>query len=343
MTRYWSPSRVAAAIVPVAIALAVNGAFSADPIPPTTVQLDHDEAGDQDDLCIWRNAKDPARSLIITSDKKANLIAVYTLQGELLQKLSVPKPGNIDLRNNIRSGDENLDVVVVNQRSDGWKLAVFVVNQETLRLERWDRDNLSTGPNYGLCLYHSRVSGLLHAVITSELGTIEQYALTIGAKGDVSMKRVREWKIGKSEGAVADDELGRLYISEEESGVWELGAEPDQPAPGELVIRLGEHGLKPDLEGITLLHRGEHKGYLLLSSQGQSRFFVFERMGSHRYLGDFGIDGVIDTDGIDVTGEPLGEDFPHGLFGCHNAATKRCSVWLVPWEKISKQLDLESR
>ena len=325
------------------IAVAIHVACAAEPISSATnVRLSHDSAGDQDDLCIWRNAKEPARSLIITSDKKANWIAVYNLQGDLLQKLPFPKPGNIDLRLNVKAGDVERDVVVVNQRTDGWKLGVFVVNRETLQLERWDQGDLSTGPNYGLCLYHSRVNGTLHAVITSEPGPIEQYALSIGAKGDVSMKRVREWKIGKSEGAVADDELGRLYISEEEVGVWELGAEPDQPAPGELVIRLGEHGLKPDLEGITLLRRGKDEGCLLLSSQGQSRFFVYERTGTHRYLGDFAIDGVTDTDGIDVMGEPLDEAFPHGLFGCHSAATDPCNVWLIPWEKIAGQLQLDS-
>lgn len=310
---------------------------SSHPVIEPKVQLTHAEAGDQDDLCVWRDAADPSRSLVITSDKKANLIAVYDLQGKLLQTLPVSKPGNIDLRHGVKVGQESRDLVVVNQRTDGWKLAVFAVHAAERRLQRLDQNDLETGPNYGLCLYNSPASGLLHAVITSEAGTMEQYAFNFSAKSP-AIQRVRHWKLGKTEGAMADDALGRLYLSEEEGGVWELGAEPDQPTPGKLVIRLGEHGLQPDLEGIALLTTSKVDGYLLLSSQGQSRFFVYERTGQHRFVGTFAIAGAEETDGIDVLATPLGPDFPHGIFGCHTAKTKPCRILLTPWDAIARQV-----
>lgn len=301
-----------------------------------SVRLDHESAGDQDDLCFWRDADDPLRSLVITSDKKAGQIAVYDLKGELQQLVKLPKPGNIDIRQEVECGGKIRDIIAVNQRTDGWKLAVFEMNRSTRQLERLDRNDLTTGPNYGVCLYHSRKDGTLYAVITSEEGTMEQYALS-RTEEPLSMKKVRNWKIGKAEGAVADDELGKLYITEEEGGVWELEAEPTGDTPGKLVIRLGEHGLKADLEGITVVKHGTDEGLLIVSSQGQNRFFVYERTGAHRFLGSFSVTGAEETDGIDIFPVPLGEEFPQGLFGCHTAATIRPSVLLTSWSQIAKQ------
>lgn len=305
---------------------------------PFAVRLDHPDAGDQDDLCFWRDADEPSRSLVITSDKKAALIAVYDLQGKLLQLERVPKPGNVDIRQNVELGGSLRDVIVVNQRTDGWKLALFEVDRAARRIRRLDEGQLTTGPNYGVCLYHSRVNGSLYAVITSEAGTLAQYEVLLGADAKPSLRKVRSWKGGKCEGAVADDEFGKLYIAEEEKGVWELGAEPDQPSPGKLVIRLGENGLKPDLEGVTLAMRPGGAGYLIVSSQGADLFFVYERTGGHQFVGSFAIQGAEETDGIDVFEGPAGDQFPQGVFGCHTGATKRCSILLTPWNAIVKEL-----
>lgn len=334
-------------LLAVIMAIAVTAADAADSlssaIAESAVRLDHSDAGDQDDLCFWYDANEPARSLVITSDKKANLIAVYDLQGRLLQLANVPKPGNIDIRQDVDCDGTPRDLIVVNQRTDGWKLALFEVNRKDRKLVRLDNGELKTGPNYGVCWYHNAKQRSLYAVVTSEKGTLEQYQVTVNAKGQPSSSKVRNWELGKCEGAVADDSLGKLYISVEEQGVWELGAEPDQPTPGKLVIRLSEDGLKPDLEGITILKQTEQTGYLLLSSQGQNLFFVYDRAGDHPFLGTFKVQGAEDTDGIDVLAKPLGDQFPQGVFGCHTAATKRCSVILTPWDKIAKELKVSAK
>lgn len=328
---------------------ASSSAATATTMPAFTprMQLHHAGNRDQDDLCFWRNRLNPEHSLIITSDKKANLVTVYDLKGAVKQTIDVPKPGNIDIRCGVRLGDQSRDLVVVNQRSDGTRLLVFEVDSGKRRLARLDRGDISTGPNYGGCLYLSCRSGLVYFVATSEEGTVEQHELRMDAAGRLSGERVRQWKIGKCEGAVADDERGRLYISEEATGVWELGAEPDAPTPGTLVIRVNEHGLKPDLEGITLLKpkRKDGVGYdgcLILSSQGQSRYFVYERESTHRFLGDFSIAGAEETDGIDVIAEPFGAEFPHGVFGCHSNRGKK-PILLTSWEEISRALELPAR
>lgn len=336
ITSAWLCGLILSACGPITVCTADDGTLI-----PSLMRLDHPQSGDQDDLCFWYDDEQPANSLVITSDKKAGLIAVYDLMGALKQLVKVPKPGNIDIRQNVDCQGTKRDIVVVNQRTDGWKLVVFEFNRQTRQLDRLDRHDLITGPNYGVCLYHSRKTGELHAVITSEDDQVEQYRLTIDDRRGISQNKVRSWALGKCEGAVADDELGRLYISVEEEGVWELGAEPDLPPPGKLVIRLGAQGLKPDLEGITLVNQTDGKGYLLLSSQGLNRLFAYDRGADHAFLGSIQIDGAEETDGIDVLPRSLGDTFPQGVFGCHTAKGDRPCILLTSWQAIARELSFK--
>ena len=62
-------------------------------------------------------------------------------------------------------------------------------------------------------------------------GQIAQMALTdTDGDGLVDGAIVRKWDVGSEvEGCVADDELGDLYISEEDVAIWKYGAEPTDP------------------------------------------------------------------------------------------------------------------
>ena len=95
------------------------------------------------------------------------------------------------------------------------------------------------------------------------------------------------------------------------------------------------------------LLRCRHGGYLVVSDQGINSFAVYRREGDNAYLGQFrvvadasaGIDGVSETDGIDVTSADLGPAFPHGVFiaqdGRNIAPTERQNFKLVPWQRIA--------
>jgi len=318
-----------------AMALLCSTSLGADstPVAQPAVTLQHDMARDQDDLCFWRNDVDPALSLVITSDKKAHRIAVYDLDGTLLQTLPLPKPGNIDLRRQVPLGGSVRDVVAVNVREEGGKLALFEVDPQSRQLQRLDDGTLATGPNYGICLYHRREPSRLDAVLTSETGAIRQFEITWTPEDRPALRLAREWNIGKAEAAVADDAAGQLYVSEEEGGVWLLDAAEESPAPGALVVRLGENSLEPDLEGVALAGN-----LLLLSCQSQNRFYVFDRTAGHALVGTFQVAGAQETDGIDIITEACGTKFPGGIFGCHTSATTPCPVLLTPWERISGQL-----
>ena len=302
-------------------------------IEPQVICADR-ESVDQDDMCFWVHPKDPSKSIVIAADKKADRLFVYDLEGRTLQSVTVEHPGNVDVRYGFVLGKRTVDIVALNQRHD-FKVFVFTVDADTRRLERVDDGNIGAGENYGGTLYRSPRSGRFYFFTTSKAGDVVQYKLTDNGSGKVTGEQVRSWKIRKSEAAVADDERGKVYIGEEDKGVWEVGGEPDDPAPGKLVVRVGENGLAGDVEGLAIYHRTGGEGYLIVSDQGVSEFKVYRRGGSHEPIGRFSIRGAEMTDGIDVCNAGLGPRFPKGLFACHTAEG-RCAVLLTSWEAIAQ-------
>jgi 3-phytase len=300
------------------------------------VRLSNPEAKDQDDACFWVHPERPEQSTIIASDKSAGRVFVYDLDGTVLQTITVPKPGNIDIRQRVKLDGHATDLVVVNQRTDGFKLVAFRVDLTTRRLERCD-ENCATGQNYGGCLYHSRKSGRLFFFCTSETGVIEQHELTGNGKGGVTTAKVRTLAAGKCEGAVADDQQGNLYIAEERRGVWRFEAEPDDPVSGDLVARVDANGLKGDVEGLALVPHASKGGLLLVSDQGRSRFMAYRLTAPHEYVGEFAVEGAADTDGIDVCPFALGPNFPHGAFVCHTDRSPR-PLLVANWADIATWL-----
>lgn len=301
------------------------------------VRLDSPEMKDQDDMCVWVHPTAPEKSSVICSDKTANALFVYDLAGNVIQHIPTHKPGNIDIRQRVQIDGKSVDLVVYNQRADGFKLCVYRVNGESRKLERMDDNLLTTGPNYGGCLYHSKKSGRLYCICTSDRGTVEQYELVGNGQGGISHKKVRSFPLGKCEGAVADDENATLYIGEEKGGVWKFGAEPDAPNQGTLIAKVGEHGMKGDVEGLAILPQGPRNGYLVVSDQGQNRFKIYQREAPHTFVGDFAIEGAEDSDGIEICPVNLGPGFPNGVFACHTGLAPHC-VLLTPLSEILKQV-----
>jgi hypothetical protein len=80
-----------------------------------------------DDPAIWIHPNDPAKSVIIGTDKSAGVF-VWDMNGNELQ--AIPQGtsvNNVDVRQNVIFGELRLDIVVANLRDAG-KLAVFKVN-----------------------------------------------------------------------------------------------------------------------------------------------------------------------------------------------------------------------
>ncbi len=309
-----------------------------------SVMLHNDAVGDQDDLCIWANGKDPSDSRVIVSDKKANSLFVYLLDGRLTQTIEVAKPGNIDIRRQVVFGGEAIqmqptDVVAFNVRADGWKVRVFSVNQSSSQLEPIDAGGFNTRPNYGSCLAYDSKSKRLFFIATSESSGVTQYELCRLIDGRLTCTEIKHWNLGKCEGIVADDESGEFYVAVEQEGIWKLDIDSNSHKAPELIVPLGKDGLAGDLEGLTLATLEDKSRVLIVSSQGLSKFFIFDRQSPWNRRGTFQIEGVTETDGIDLYQSNEFPDFAGGIFGCHTSQLQHPIV-LTSWKDILAKVDM---
>lgn len=298
-----------------------------------------------DDPAIWVHPTDPNLSTIIGTDKLGGL-AVYDLSGQQLQYVSGRKINNVDLRYRFPLGGKLISLVAASSPTDD-SIALYRVNPATRLLE-----NVAARPiasalpvEAGACMYHSPVSGKFYLILNDlTKGDVEQWELFDNGAGAVDAKLVRTFSVGfQTEGCVADDELGALYIASEEVGIWKYGAEPDAGANRLLIDTVGAGRLTADVEGLTIYYTSNGGGYLIASSQGSSQFVLYQRTGTNNYVMTFGIeasplvDKVAHTDGIDVINVPLGSAFPFGLFVAQDDYNDGANqnFKLIPWESIA--------
>lgn len=286
-----------------------------------------------DDPAIWRNSIDPSRSTVIGNDK-GGALEVYDLSGARIQRLTGGFFGNVDVRYGFVTGAGTTDIAVA------YRLGVRVYGIDPLTGLLSNITDTSTGSiatgigGEGICLYRSPISGAVSVFVNARDGRIVQMSLgDRDADGLVDGAVVRQWDVGTEiEGCVADDELGNLYVSEEDVAIWRYGAEPTDPTtPGSRVavdrtIATGGH-IRPDAEGLTIVYQPGGVGYLIASSQAASdtlnSYLVYERQGNNAFIRSFKVvPGVVDgcgrTDGIDSLAADLGPAFPNGIFVCQD-------------------------
>jgi 3-phytase len=327
----------------------VAGPLAGGPGQPITAHIETaavPHGGDAaDDVAVWIHPTSPSRSTIIATDKDGGL-AVYDLTGKELHYYPGTKPNNVDLRYNFPLAGKHVTLVATSDRSDE-TIRVYTVDPTTRELHDVTARRIKTGSDvYGLCMYRSARTDQYSVFATDRDGTRLQQWELFDRGGRVDARKVRTVTIGtKSEGCVADDELGFLYVSEEEVGLWRYGAEP---TAGEARTQIdttkrGSGHLTKDVEGVTIYHTSGGAGYLIVSSQGSNDYAVYERGGENRYLTRFSIasgaiDAVTDTDGIEVTSFNLGGPFAEGLFvaqdGDNDSGNQNFK--LVPWGVIAR-------
>jgi myo-inositol-hexaphosphate 3-phosphohydrolase/phosphodiesterase/alkaline phosphatase D-like protein len=346
--------------------------------------LPFSERADADDPAIYVNSTDAEKSLILTTVKNAGL-RVYDLSGKLLQEVN---PGNIrynniDLQYGFKLGGESVDIAVASDRNND-KLAIFRINPNNPGEYLEDITDSSIGTlfqdlpfdppysastrsAYGLALYRSPVTDDYYVFATRRAtGDVGQFKLIDQGNGKIGAERVREFTLPsptgvdrspQTEGTVVDQELGFLYIAQEDVGIWKFQAEPNGGTTGTLIERVrfeGGKNLTDDAEGLTIYYGKDGTGYLLASSQGDSTFAAFTREGNNDFLGRFAvgnngsIDSVQQSDGADVINVPLGSKFPFGLFVTQDGDNSpaqlvdgeniKTNFKLVPWENIVSAL-----
>jgi 3-phytase len=212
--------------------------------------------------------------VIGTSKNDRGGLEVYDLKGRRRQWLQLGQTNNVDLR--------GTTAVASNRTRD----SVDVLSFKAGRLALVRSFPVPFEP-YGLCIYRDTI-----IVTANDEGRVEQYSLSGRLLRRLSGIR------GQSEGCVASDARGVLYVAEEDRGIWKFKAAPTSSRRGTLIDSV-DGNLTADVEGLTVV--GAH---LIASSQGDSSFAVYRGdkfLGRFRVAAGGPIDQVTGTDGLDTS------------------------------------------
>ncbi|MDC8832345.1 phytase [Alteromonas gilva] len=266
-----------------------------------------------DDPAIWVNHDAPEASLVLGTDKKFGL-NVYSLDGQLQQSLPVGRVNNVDVRYQLSTAQGKQDIAVASNRSSQ-TLSVFSIANSG-KLSHIAELPTTLNDVYGLCT--GIIDKQLNVFINDTDGRYQRYVLSFD-RNTPSAELVDEFSLpSQPEGCVVDDNKNEIYMGEEARGIWRK----DLTAPGvapQLIAQVGGD-VAPDIEGMGI-YELDNQRYLVASSQGNNRFAVYALDNHNRLLGTFkiglnrqaAIDGVSETDGLEVTSMPMGDTYPAGL------------------------------
>ena len=295
------------------------------------VGTNHADAAD--DPAVWVDPTNPARALIVATDKKAGL-HVYDLAGKDLAFIQAGLVNNVDMAG---------DIIVASDRNDGVNahLAIFRLDGAKPAIAALGRAAAGTGEAYGLCVKKSMPGEPITAALIVKDGTVRVGTLSID--GAPSFAVLWEHKIPtQSEGCVFDGDT--LYVGEEVGGLWEL-KQQGKGASARLVAPIDNQRLVADLEGLaTIDHKGQR--YLIASSQGDNAYAVY-RLPGLDYIGRFAVaagafGATSETDGIEAIAGKFGPTYPDGIFIAQDGdnGAKAQNFKLVRWDQIAAALGL---
>ncbi len=309
-----------------------------------TVAVATANADAADDPAIWRHPGDPARSLIVGTDKKAGL-NVYDLNGAQRDFVDAGRVNNVDLIETVIAGKPAV-LVAASDRNDplNAKIALFLLDGDRAKLMPLGIVAAGPGEAYGICL--ATRGGGVDAFMVTKQGVIAQVALDLGGatpQGAI----VRTMKLPtQSEGCVVDPRTDTLYVAEEDVGLWRFDARRDGAVEPLSIARVDGKALVADVEGVALAPVGEDGGWVVVSSQGDNAYALY-RLPDGAFAGRFRIGrgsfgATSETDGIGLMLGDFGPNYPGGLFVAQDGDNlpKAQNFKLVAWDSILRALGL---
>lgn len=296
-----------------------------------------------DDPAIWRNARKPERSLIVATDKKAGLY-VYGLDGKVRGFIPAGRVNNVALVDMGRAGV----IVAASDRNDEARALIqfYRLDTRTGSLAPLGRVEGGAGEAYGICLWRQARGLNVYSVLKH--GAIHHIRAKLDGQPAGTIVRTMQLTT-QTEGCVVDPRTAKLYVGEEDRGVWAFDARTSGGLDGQLIAAVDGTQLAADVEGLAIMPKGVRGGWLVVSSQGDNAFALF-RLPDHRFVGRFRVTAgtvgsVAETDGIEVHPGGFGKNYPGGLFVAqdgHNEPAAQ-NFKLVAWRDILRAMQARSK
>lgn len=303
---------------------------------------------DTDDPAFWFHPTDPAKSLVIGTDKHhdGSLLA-YALDGRIVGRTErLKRPNNVDVIQGFPLGGGTIDLAITTER-ETMRLRAFAL-PSLASVDAGDLTVFNGDPQrapMGVALYRRPRDGAVFAFVSGKNGPaggyLAQYRLEDDGTGRLKIALVREFGrySGKKEieSIAVDAGLGYVYYSDETCGVRKYHADPDAPGANDELALFATEGFVADHEGISIYQADERTGYVLVSDQQADRFWIFPREGEpgkpheHKPVKVVKV-AAHESDGSDVTNRALGPRFPAGMFAV--MSTDR-TFHFYAWEDIA--------
>lgn len=279
---------------------------------------------------------DDGRFWILGTDKQYGL-RVYDSAGAQVLSLETGRLNNVDA---VRRSDGSYVVTASNRTTTAIDVYVARPTGTTLQVSQASSIPLDLVEPYGLCM--ARLDGEITVFVGDKSGTVEQWRLNAELAG--TRRNVFEFA-SQTEGCVVDVPNRRLFVGEEETGIWVTDLETRE---ARLFAAVDGKLLRADVEGLDIYSNAADR-WLVASSQGNSSYAVYDLADGAARLSfrvvrnkDSSIDGVSNTDGVAVYSAPLG-DFPAGVLvvqdgrNTHPRANQNFKI--IDWRKIDDLLD----
>lgn len=364
------PALAFAASVVLGMSCAATAPQSPPPVPSgIVVPVRYTDAvgQDADDPAIWLHATDPARSLILGTNKVAveGSLVTFTPEGRTVQIVAgIDRPNNVDVEYGVRIGAQIADIAVVTERLRH-RLLIFRIPPDGRRIE-----NISAGGGMtvlagqtgeaaqpmGIALYKRPSDGVVFAIVAPKTGEssgyLWQYRLEDDGNARIRGRFVRRFghfsrrgavpgDIGEIEAVAVDDELGFVYYADERFGIRKWHADPDHPNAGTELAVFGTDGYELDREGLAIYVMPGGRGYIVSTDQipNGTEFRLYPREGApgrpHNHPVARVVRTTVDsTDGIEVVSRPL-PGFPAGMLVAMNGSARNFAMFR--WEDIIGQ------
>ncbi len=329
-----------------------DGMQKAPPLAKITATVETDmmqEQGDTaDDPAIWyRSGR--AEDIRILGTNKVNGLFVYDLQGKTMDHLPLGLINNVDL---VEQPNKTLNLAVAS--NDGLNtITLFSLHQKTGKVSHVGDVPVHKKEPYGICL--GRAGKNYRAAVTYKDGTVQLWSFAANFTNSATHPSAPEAVMklgGKLEGCVFDKTGARLFVGEEEYGVWLFDLNDPTLKPREIIKITRANKIVEDIEGLTLYEPKKGADYLLFSSQGADTYYVLQAEEPFAICHRFkitdneaaGIDRVTHTDGIAVLARPISSDYPNGIFVVQDDENEGVSGQIqnfkyIDWRQISAGFD----
>lgn len=303
--------------------------FEITPYIETTPVMSLGDAAD--DICIWvSNSKDQP-IYVVGTDKKRGL-ETYNELGQRIFDAPFGRINNVDL------WDSPIGPIVVGSNRSYNSLDFYQLNIDG-SLELLNRYPTGLLDVYGVSFYLGQNEST-EVFLSDKRGFVKRYAIKLFNEF-VSINPLDTFKFSSTvEGIVGDSYYQRVYVAEEDKGLWYLDLNEDKPTRIK-VLKTDRKTLVADLEGLALADLEVGEGYIILSVQGNNSYAIVDRKSLtlkaiFQIKSSDLIDGTEETDGLEVSTNPR---FPVLIVqdGFNTGETQNFK-W-VRWTNIVEQLN----